>query len=139
MKIKPYIRKVNYYETDRMSIVHHSNYIRYFEEARMDAMTQIGCDCMEMERNNMIIPVVDVSAKYHKSLGCSDEFAVYLKMTYFNGVKMKFEYEIRFTSDNSLACTGQSTHCFVNEKHKPISIKRLSPEIYKTMMDNVEK
>ena len=120
MKFKPYIRKVNYYETDRMSIVHHSNYIRYFEEARIYAMEQLGCDLIEMERQNMIIPVVDVYAKYHKSLCCSDEFAVYIKMTYFNGVKQKFDYEIRFTSDNSLACTGHSTHCFVNENHKPV-------------------
>lgn len=139
MKFKPYIRKVNYYETDRMSIVHHSNYIRYFEEARIYAMEQIGCDLIEMERQNMIIPVVDVYAKYHKSLGCSDEFAVYIKMTYFNGVKQKFDYEIRFTSDNSLACTGHSAHCFVNENHKPISIKRINPEIYNKFMSAVEE
>ena len=139
MKFKPYIRKVNYYETDRMSIVHHSNYIRYFEEARIYAMEQIGCDLIEMERQNMIIPVVDVYAKYHKSLGCSDEFAVYIKMTHFNGVKQKSDYEIRFTSDNSLACTGHSTHCVVNENHKPISIKRISPEIYNKFMSAVEE
>ena len=119
MKFKPYIRKVNYYETDRMSIVHHSNYIRYFEEARIYAMEQIGCDLIEMERQNMIIPVVDVYAKYHKSLCCLDE--------------------IRFTSDNSLACTGHSTHCFVNENHKPISIKRTNPEIYNKFMSAVEE
>ena len=129
MKIKPYIRKVNYYETDRMCIVHHSNYIRYFEEARIYAMEQIGCDCLEMEKINLIIPVVDVYAKYHKSLGFSDQFAVYTKMTYFNGVKMSFEYEIRFTKDNSI---------FINEEGRPISIKKSHPDIYKKFMSLVE-
>lgn len=138
MKIKPYTRKVNYYETDRMHIVHHSNYIRYFEEARLDAMEQIDCDCMKLENMNLIIPVVDVYAKYLKSLGCGDEFAVYTKMTYFNGVKMKFEYEIRFSKDNEIACTGSSTHCFVNENHRPISIKRTHPDIYEKFASLVE-
>ena len=43
-KIKPYDRSVYYYETDRMQIVHHSNYIRWIEEARLDWMKQIGWD-----------------------------------------------------------------------------------------------
>ena len=139
MKIKPYVRKVNYYETDRMCIVHHTNYIRFFEEVRIDAMSQIGCDCLEMEKINLIIPVVDVYAKYHKSLGFSDEFAVYTKMTSFNGVKMTFEYEIRFTKDNSLSCTGKSTHCFINENGRPISIKKSHPDIYEKMVSVLEK
>lgn len=139
MKIKPYIRKVNYYETDRMGIVHHSNYIRYFEEARMDAMEQINCDCIKMEEMSLIIPVVDVYAKYLKSLGCSDEFAVYTKMTYFNGVKLEFDYEIRFTGDNSLSCKGHSTHCFINEKGRPVTVRKSHPDIYEKMMSLVEK
>lgn len=139
MKIKPYVRKVNYYETDRMCIVHHSNYIRYFEEARVDAMEQIGCDCLEMEKINLIIPVVDVYAKYKKSLGFSDEFAVYTKMTGFNGIKISFEYEIRFTKDDSIACTGSSTHCFINEKGRPISIKKTHPDIYEKFLSVLEK
>ena len=40
--IKNYGRKIQYYETDRMGIVHHSNYIRWMEEARIDALAQIG-------------------------------------------------------------------------------------------------
>ena len=40
--MKPYIHKVQYYETDKMGITHHSNYIRWMEEARVDFMEQIG-------------------------------------------------------------------------------------------------
>ena len=49
MKIIPYHRRANYYETDQMSIVHHTNYIRFFEEARSDFMRHIGCDCRRLE------------------------------------------------------------------------------------------
>ena len=38
----PYDHKVQYYETDGMGIVHHSNYIRWFEEARVDLLEQLG-------------------------------------------------------------------------------------------------
>ena len=59
-----YRRRANYYETDQMGIVHHSNHIRYFEEARLYYMHNIGCDAAEMERNGIIIPNVDAYAKY---------------------------------------------------------------------------
>ena len=47
IEVKPYIRRANYYETDQMGIVHHSNYIRYSEEARIELMRQVGLDCRE--------------------------------------------------------------------------------------------
>ena len=37
-----YEHTINYYETDRMGIVHHSNYIRFFEEARIDYLKKIS-------------------------------------------------------------------------------------------------
>ena len=37
-----YIRRVNYYETDKMGITHHSNYVRWMEEARIDFLEKIG-------------------------------------------------------------------------------------------------
>ena len=46
-----YTHKVQYYETDQMGIVHHSNYIRWFEEARSDVLEKagMGYDVMEAE------------------------------------------------------------------------------------------
>lgn len=137
MDIKPYTRRANYYETDKMNIVHHTNYIRYFEEARIDFMRQIGCSCAELESHGAIIPVVDVYTKYHKSIRFDDEFTVYLKLIKFNGVKMEYTYEIRFTETNELAVTGHTSHCFVDENQKPFSIKRKLPEYYNKMIKYV--
>ena len=50
MELKPYQRRVNYYETDQMGIAHHSNYLRYFEEARLDLMRQMNCSAMDLEK-----------------------------------------------------------------------------------------
>ncbi len=139
MEIKPYKRKVNYYETDRMQIVHHTNYIRYFEEARIDFMDQIGCNVAMMEEQNLIIPNIDAYAKYHHSLKFGDEFTVIIKPTEFSGAKMRFEYEILIDGSNELSCTGFTTHCFVNENYKPISVKRSHPEIYNSIKNSVIK
>ena len=37
-----YVHQAQYYETDQMGIIHHSNYIRWMEEARTDVLEQIG-------------------------------------------------------------------------------------------------
>ena len=63
MQLQPYRRRAQYYETDQMAIVHHTNYIRWFEEARIDWMRQQGYGCRELEAQGLIIPVVDASAK----------------------------------------------------------------------------
>lgn len=51
---KDYVRKVQYYETDRMGIVHHSNYIRWMEEARTDVLEQIGLPYDKIERAGIL-------------------------------------------------------------------------------------
>lgn len=135
MTITSYKRRVNYYETDKMKIVHHTNYVRYFEEARIDFMRQINCSCSELEAEGIIIPVVDAFARFYKSLKFDDEFYVQVKLDKFNGARMEFSYEIRFSKDNSLAVTGHTSHCFVNEAMKPISVKRKFPKVYERMME----
>ena len=128
MDIKPYERRVNYYETDKMGIVHHSNYIRYFEEARLDFMRQINCSAYEMEQEGVIIPNVDEYAKYKRVMRFEDCFTVNVKPVSFTGARMKFEYEV--ISDGKICCTGYTTHCFVNEAMKPLILKHSHPKIF---------
>ena len=139
MELRPYLRKINYYETDQMCIVHHSNYIRYFEEARIDFMSQIGYDIVELEKQGVIIPVVDVYAKYHKSVRFGDEIKIDMKLISFTGARMEFEYKITFADSGELATTGHTSHCFVNEERKPISIKKTHPIIFELMKSLTEK
>ncbi len=138
MENKNYIRKANYYETDRMGIVHHSNHIRYFEEARISFMNSIGCDVMILENEGVIIPNVDAYAKYIKPIRFSDEVYIEVKLVKFNGAVMKYEYTVRFCSDNSIAATGFTTHCFVGKDFRPISIKKKYPEFYERLNNALE-
>ena len=52
-----FVRTALYYETDQMGIIHHSNYIRWFEEARLHYMKELGLPYDELERMGIIIPV----------------------------------------------------------------------------------
>lgn len=124
MDEKYYVRRAAYYETDRMGIVHHSNHIRYFEEARIDFMHKIGCDVLELEKRGVLIPNVDAYAKYKKPIGFYDDVYIETKLTAFSGSRMEYDYTIRFCETDEIAATGHTTHCFVNKDLRPLSIRR---------------
>ncbi|MDE6665126.1 MAG: acyl-CoA thioesterase, partial [Ruminococcus sp.] len=83
-KIYPYKRKIYYYETDNMGIVHHSNYIRIFEEARMNFLEQAGLPYEKIEETGLYVPILSVECHYKKPLTFDEPFAVYPVITKFN-------------------------------------------------------
>lgn len=135
MQIKPYSRRINYYETDMMSIVHHSNYIRFFEEARCDFMEQIGCNVKKLEDKGVSVAVVDAYAKYIIPLKFDDKVYITTKLTKMSAAKMEFEYEIRFADSDILATVGKTSHCCVNRSNKPMPIKKADANLYETLQN----
>ncbi len=131
METKPYIRRAQYYETDQMGVVHHSNYIRWFEEARIDLLRQFGIDYRDMESRGIIIPVVDMQCSYLTSVRFDDVVEIHLSLTKYTGVRMYFSYEVRFAETGTLAATGLSTHCFIDPTGKPIGLKRVDAALHK--------
>ena len=136
--MRDYIHKVQYYETDKMAIVHHSNYIRWFEEARVDWLEQIGCPMQSIEKEDVMIPVMSVTCNYHSMVRFGDEVAVKVKIAKFNGVKIEIEYEIVDVATGELRTTGSSTHCFIDGNGKLMSLKKSKPEMYECMMKGSE-
>lgn len=124
-----YIRKVQYHETDKMGITHHSNYIKWMEEARMDLMDQIGLNYREMEELEIISPVLSVSVNYHSMVHFDDTVLIQCKLLKYNGIKMEVEYVMTDKETGELRTTATSSHCFLNRSGKPISLKRSYPEI----------
>ncbi|MCM1502856.1 MAG: acyl-CoA thioesterase [Bacteroidales bacterium] len=55
---------IRYYETDQMGIVHHSNYIRFFECGRSDMMAKAGLPIEKMEEDGVMLPIVGVECHY---------------------------------------------------------------------------
>lgn len=71
-----YIHKVHYYETDKMGITHHSNYIRFMEEARTNYLNEIGYPMTRLEAEGILSPVVSVSCEYKHPSTYADEIEI---------------------------------------------------------------
>lgn len=127
-----YKHKVQYYETDKMGIVHHSNYIRWMEEARIDFLSQIGWDYDKLEEMGIISPVTAVECKYKQNTTFPDVITILVKVEEFKGVKLKLRYEMK--KDDILVCEGYSEHCFLNKEGKIISLKKEYTDIYNALL-----
>lgn len=119
--ITPYVHKVKYYECDRMGITHHSNYIRFMEEARVDLMDQLGYGFERMEADGVVSPVLGVSCAYKKTTTFQDEITVHVKMTGKSSLKFTFAYTMMV--GDSVVFTGESTHCLM-ENGRPVPLTR---------------
>lgn len=134
-KMKPYERSVAYYETDKMGIVHHSNYVRWFEEARIDYMNQVGIGYAEMEAAGVISPVLGVNCEYKTMARFPEVFQVEAKLKEFNGIRMKLAYTVTDKATGEVRCVGETAHCFLNDQYKPVSLKKSYPEWYQTLIE----
>lgn len=128
MKIYIYKRPVNYYETDGMGCVHHSNYIRWFEEARTYLMRDWGFSYESLEAAGILSPVVSVEAVYKSMARFGETIAVETEIESYTGVRMSVVYTVRNAESGEIRCTGKSTHCFTNSAGRPLSLKKAYPQ-----------
>ena len=122
-----YIHKVQYYETDKMGITHHSNYIRWMEEARVDMLEKIDFGYDKLESQGIISPVVEVECQYKESTRFAENVEIDVKITEYTGVRYTVEYEMRNAETKNLVLKGKSKHCFIDENGRPIRISKEHP------------
>ncbi|MBR1797523.1 MAG: acyl-CoA thioesterase [Clostridiales bacterium] len=137
--ITPYEHVVQYYETDQMQVAHHSNYIRWFEEARVDAFEKIGLGYRECEQMGIISPVVAVSAEYKTSARFFDTVVIRIRFTKYTGVRLYIEYEVTDKETGELRCKGQSEHCFVSSEGRILSIRKDYKELDEKLREYMEE
>ena len=130
--MEAYKHIVQYYETDKMGITHHSNYIRWMEEARVDFLKQIGWPFERLEACGVFSPVVDIHCKYIASTTFSDEIFITVKIQEFKGVKLVLSYEM-VNSAGTKVCEGDSVHCFTDKDGKIVRLAKHLPEFCKAV------
>ena len=135
--MKLYKHKVQYYETDQMGIAHHSNYIRWMEEARIDFLNQIGWDYKTLEENGVISPVTAVDCKYRMTTKFYDVLTIHVHVSEFKGIKLKLRYEMK--RGEALVCEAASEHCFLDSEGRILNLKRSHPDFYETLAALAEK
>ena len=116
LKTYTYCRKAQYHETDQLGIIHHSNYVKWMEEARIGYMNQMGFSYKKVEELGVISPVVEISVAYKKQVFFDDEIQVRVSIKKYNGIS------------HEVCTTAYSRHCFLKNE-KLISVKKEIPEL----------
>ena len=130
--MKPYTRRVQYYETDQMGVAHHANYIHWMEEARVDFLAQIGFPYAEMERRGVLSPVRALSCRYRKSCAFDDEITIAVSVKDYNGVVLTVAYDMRGTGGEQL-CAAESEHVFLTREGRFVRMKRDMPDFHSAL------
>lgn len=123
-------RVVQYYETDQMGIVHHSNYIRWFEESRTFYLDKIGLPYKMWEDMGIMIPVLGVNCTYKTPAKYGDIVCIYCEFKEITPVKMLVSYKVINKETEELLSTGETKHCYVDKNFKIINIQKKFPDIW---------
>ncbi len=127
MEPSVYVHRVQYYETDQMDCVHHSNYIRWFEEARCFLMEKLGFGYDRMEALGVLSPVLAVQAQYRSMTRFGETVEIAAAIEHYTGVKIVFSYTVRDQATGEVRCTGKTEHCFLGENGRPGALRKLCP------------
>ena len=104
---------VRYYETDQMGIVHHSNYIRYFECGRTDMLKKLGLPIEKIEEAGVMLPVVSVECRYKVPAKLGDTLRVVSIIDTPPTAKVLVKTEI-YNQNGQLVCQGSVTLGFID-------------------------
>ncbi len=124
-----YTHTVNYYETDKMGITHHSNYIRFMEEARINFLSEIGYPMKVLESTGITSPVVSVNCEYKYTTTYADEIEIEVNMAAYTGVRLTLAYEMKNRETATTVAIASSVHCFIDATGKPIALKKVAPQL----------
>ncbi|MFA1822323.1 acyl-CoA thioesterase [Virgibacillus oceani] len=144
------LMRVQYKDTDQMGVVHHGNYIIWFEVGRTEWMRHFGMAYHQLEEAGLLLPVADVNVNYKESARFDDCVAVFTRIANYSPIRLEFEYETRKISEGDfsqiwdgqadqpfgeLLAKGLTKHMWVDRKWKPVRINKVNPEIY-TIVQN---
>ena len=134
MTVKPYSRKANYYETDQMGIIHHSNYIRWFEEARLDFLEKIGFGYRKVVEYGVEFAVLDVYCNYKSMVRFGDIVNIHITLSELSDMSINANYQILDTDSGETRALGKTRLCFYDKnKKRPVSLKKIIPELYELL------
>ncbi len=137
--MEKYIHKVNYYETDKMGVTHHSNYIRWMEEARVYFLESIGFPYDKLEDDGIISPVIGINCEYKESTTFNDDIEIEVSVKEFKGVRLVIEYIMKKKDTQKLVLKGVSEHCFLNKSGKLVRLSKEFPEFDNKLKELAQK
>lgn len=129
MTAKPLLHKVLYRDCDMMGVVNNANYVHFMEDARVDALSQIGCEYKGMEERGFAGPVIRLSVEYKSSARFGDEMEILVTFERYTGVRLCLSYVMRDRVTGRVFATATSEHCFISMSDgAPVLIRRRFPD-----------
>jgi len=123
--------RVRYAETDQMGVVHHSNYLVWFELGRSDFCRARGFSYKDMEeKDDALMVVAEAYCRYKSPAYYEDIVTIRTKIAEIRSRSVQFVYEVFRESDNLLLAEGETLH-LVTDKNKKV---RSLPAQYKAML-----
>jgi acyl-CoA thioester hydrolase len=111
--------KVRYAETDQMGIVHHSVYIIWFEQSRIELLNSLDMPYASFEAEGYFMPVLAVNCEFFKPVRFGEQVNVLAKISVMPGAAFEISYEVT-GSDQTLRAAGSSRHSFMNKEYRAV-------------------
>jgi acyl-CoA thioester hydrolase len=123
--------RVRYAETDQMGIVHHANYLTWFEVGRSELCRARGFSYKEMEdETDALLVVAETYCRYKSPALYEDVLTIRTRVAEMRSRSLRFVYEVYRASDDSLLAEGETMHV-VTDRGKKV---RKLPEIYRNRL-----
>ncbi len=127
--------RVRYAETDQMGYAYYGNYATYFEVARVEALRSLNFSYKQLEKDGVMLPVLEFGIKYFKPGFYDDELTIKTMISELPSARIKFDYET-YDSEGVLLNKANTTLVFVSVKTKrPTSAPQYLLDKLKPMID----
>lgn len=127
--------EVRYQETDQMGVVYHANYLVWFEIGRTKFIEELGLSYIEMEKEGVVSPVIDLEMSFKKPVRYGEQIHINTWLAEYDGIRSAYGYEV-IGEDGEVCVEGITRHVIVKkETFRPLSLRRKFPnwhEIYRT-------
>lgn len=112
---------VRYAETDAQGVVHHANYLVWFEEGRSDYLRQNGLCYSDIERSSYFVVVVEAELQYKAPAFYEDRITIETTLQRAKGKILEFTYRARNQAGTTLA-DGRTLHVVLGADKRPASL-----------------
>ena len=129
--------RVNFYDTDAMGVVHHANYIRWFEIGRVEYLRSLGITLDDLMADGYVFPITEIHAKYVSPGHFDEVLRIETRATALTKVKMAFDYRIICDSNDTVLVEGHSQNVFTSMETG--HIVKLPPKYYERMEQAMEQ
>lgn len=136
--MKPYRRTAQYHETDQMGVIHHANYVKWMEEARVAFMAETGFGYETIEAQGVVVPVIGISLEYKRPVRFAEEFEVEVRIERYTGKILELGYTIRNLTQGTLCTVASSKHCFLKDG-RMVAPKSVLPELDRVLTNLLEE